>query len=451
MLGFLGCRGNGSGDRAVADAAPSASASPAPKEARADAGDADASAKACPGPDAAKVARFTCDRTRIDADVPPLVDPKKTLAPFYDKVTRLARGLRTDHVRIAMYGDSNLTADATTGRLRRQLQARFGDGGHGYVALARPWAWYSHNDVHHDGKWKMPALKQIATSTHRIDDAHYGFANMASECGIPGCAVWVSTDPQKGAPIGWTASRLELYYLRRPDGGRFEIELDGSVVKTIEAKASTFEAAFERFDVPDAHHELKVKTLGHGPVRLYGVALERSSPSITVDSLGTGSLNLEQLSYPKSDTRRAQLERRAYDLVIIHLGTNVFGTDKENKQNAKVFIDELRAALPGLPIMFMSPPDMVEEGQSHSDPRIKTLTRVFREIAAENDAAFWDYRAAMGGKDAILDFMKKGLAAHDKVHLSKLGDELMADRILCAMWDGLADHLEADANAGCAE
>ena len=62
-----------------------------------------------------------------------------------------------------MYGDSNLTADYLTGRLRRQLQARFGDGGHGYVALSRPWEWYSHNDVHHDGDWKK--WKAVATST----------------------------------------------------------------------------------------------------------------------------------------------------------------------------------------------------------------------------------------------------------------------------------------------
>ena len=156
------------------------------------------------------MARFKCETNIIDAPVPPLVDPKATLASFYERVAGLARGSATDHVRIAMYGDSSLTADAATGRMRRQLQGRFGDGGHGYVALAQPWPWYSHNDVHHDGTWKMPAVRQIAPSNRKIADGHYGFANIASECAVPGCSAWVSTDPQKGSPIGWTASRFDL-------------------------------------------------------------------------------------------------------------------------------------------------------------------------------------------------------------------------------------------------
>jgi lysophospholipase L1-like esterase len=429
---FVGaCRsveGTPARDDGAAPPAPPPSGSASPKEAREAA------------PDAAKVARFICDTTVLDVPVPALVDPKATLAPFYARVEALARGTSKTHVRIGMYGDSNLTADATTGRLRRQLQARFGDGGHGYVALSQPWAWYSHNDVHHDGTWKL--FRQIATSTNKIGDGHYGFANIASECAVPGCAAWVSTDPREGAPIGWTASRFDLYYLKRPEGGRFDVALDGTVVRSIDTRSDDFEAAFERFDVPDAHHELKVLIRGHGLVRLYGVALERETPSIQVDSLGTGSLNLEQMTLPKSDTRRAQLQHRAYDLVIIQLGTNVFGTDAENRKNAKLAIDELRGALPGLPILFLSPPDSVEAGAKQSDPRIVTLGKTMRVIAEENDTAFWDYRAAMGGDRSITAFSKKGLAEWDGIHLKKVGDELMADRMLCALWDGVASHVE---------
>jgi hypothetical protein len=73
-----------------------------------------------------------------------------------------------------------------------------------------------------------------------------------------------------------------------------------------------------------------------------------------------------------------------------------------------------------------------------------------REIAADDDAAFWDWHAAMGGADSILAFIKKGLVEPDRIHLKKSGDELMADRMLCALWDGVAAHVEAHAVAGCA-
>ena len=54
---------------------------------------------------------------------------------------KLARGKATEHVRIAVYGNSNMTMDYMTGAMRRLLQSKFGDGGHGYVAMARPLAW----------------------------------------------------------------------------------------------------------------------------------------------------------------------------------------------------------------------------------------------------------------------------------------------------------------------
>ena len=412
-----------------------------------------AAAPACAALDAAKVARFTPDMSIVDVPIPPVADPAAALASFHARIARLARGAATDHVRIAMFGDSNLTADATTGRLRRQLQARFGDGGHGYVALSRPWEWYSHNDVHHDGTWK--SFKQIATSTNKIMDGHYGFANIASECAVPGCSAWVSTDPRPGAPIGWTASRFELFFLQQPAGGQLDVAIDGNVVRSIDTRAPAFAAGFERFDLPDAHHELKVLVRGHGPVRLYGVALEREKPSIIVDSLGTGSLNFEQLTIVKNDTRRAQLQRRGYDLVIIQLGTNVWGTDAENKRNAKVFVDELRGALPDVPILFVSSPDSMEDAvpgappAHHSDPRVVKMAKTVREIAADNGAAFWDWHAAMGGADSILAFAKKNLVEPDRVHLKKSGDELMADRMLCALWDGVASYVEAHPTAGC--
>ena len=55
----------------------------------------------------------------------------------------------------------------------------------------------------------------------------------------------------------------------------------------------------------------------------------------------------------------------------------------------------------------------------------------------------------MGGDDSILAFVKKGLVEPDRVHLKKSGDELMADRMLCALWDGVASYVEAHPTAGC--
>src|SRR4051812_33772512 len=59
-------------------------------------------------------------------------------------------------VRVTHYGDSPTTADLITGDVRSLLQNLHGDAGHGFVLIAKPWAWYGHTGVTVDGKgWQM--------------------------------------------------------------------------------------------------------------------------------------------------------------------------------------------------------------------------------------------------------------------------------------------------------
>ena len=53
-------------------------------------------------------------------------------------------------VRISHYGDSPITGDMITSTVRRKLQLQFGDAGHGFVLLAKPWGWYQHLGVKHE-------------------------------------------------------------------------------------------------------------------------------------------------------------------------------------------------------------------------------------------------------------------------------------------------------------
>ncbi len=220
-------------------------------------------------------------------------------------------------------------------------------------------------------------------------------------------------------------------------------------MRSVDSRAAEAAAAFERIETTDARHELKVHVQGHGTVRLFGVALERGTPSVVVDALGTGALNMEQMTLVNGASRRAQLARRAYDLVIIHLGTNMYGTDAEHRRATKIVMDDLRAALPGVAILVMSPPDTMEPGTTHADAHIVSMVPILRAIAAESGAAFWDFHAAMGGPKSIQTFVKKGLAWNDLIHLTKPGHELMADRMLCALWDGLGTYLAKHPSAGC--
>jgi lysophospholipase L1-like esterase len=405
---------------------------------------------ACPDIDPARVAPFELDTKTLRARPPAVVDDQRVLAPFYERLAELARGTATNHVRIAVYGDSNMTMDHITGAIRRTMATRFGDAGHGYVALGRPWPWYLHEDVRHDvdlERWHM-----FATSTNRTADGYYGFANIAAETSSPGATTWVRT-ASDAAPIGKTCSRFDVYYLKRPAGGSFRIKIDGKVERTVATASARFESGFEVIDLPDGPHKLECVAVGDGKVRVFGVSLERQPEpgryGVQVDSLGVGALNFEQMQHVDSKTRIEMLAHRKYDLVAFLLGTNMFAPDLHATWVKNVLAD-FRAALPHTPVLILSPPDIVlQPSDQHSDPRIVRLARQMKAIAAEQGAAFWDFREAMGGDASIQTFVQRGLAATDRVHLTRAGGALMGNRLVYALFGDLQPWLRDHPAAGC--
>ena len=53
-------------------------------------------------------------------------------------------------------GDSHTAGDSLAGELRFRLQRAFGDGGHGYLHVGKPWSSYRHRNVRYSirGPWK---------------------------------------------------------------------------------------------------------------------------------------------------------------------------------------------------------------------------------------------------------------------------------------------------------
>ncbi|MEM6294650.1 MAG: hypothetical protein AAGA54_25470, partial [Myxococcota bacterium] len=73
----------------------------------------------------------------------PVADPTgRALHGFHAALRNLADKPEGDRkVRVAFYGASSVAADRYTAYLRGYLQARFGDGGVGFVAVVPLWRW----------------------------------------------------------------------------------------------------------------------------------------------------------------------------------------------------------------------------------------------------------------------------------------------------------------------
>ncbi len=383
----------------------------------------------------------------FDPPVPPIVDPSaRALDPLFERLATLLRGRAQDHVRFAVYGDSNMTKDFITGEMRRILQLKYGDAGHGYLAAGRPWSWYRHMDVE---QWlEKRGWKSYAVSTHSVADHAYGFGGIAAESTSIRARIRMATAPS-GAPVGTRVSRVQVFYLERPKGLPFSVFVDGKNVGDVKTEANALRAATRKFELNDAPHTIEFRA-GGPLVRLFGAALERSKPGVVVDSLGVGGATIGILARMNQDIATASLKQRNYDLIMILTG----GTEDDNDAHdvaLRKFIQLHHKALPHAPILIMSPIDFAYGTRSHPKParRIKGLSARKRRVAAEMGCAYWDFHAAMGGELSIVKFASHKMAWNDLVHLTESGGAFMGRRIVYALWKAFESYLEEHPEAGC--
>src|SRR5262249_35048259 len=179
---------------------------------------------------------------------PLLEDAGGVLDAFYASLWRTEKREEGAVTRIVHYGDSPTTADLITGDVRAQLQQRFGDSGHGFVLVAKPWAWYQHRGIEVSGSgW------QISPASHF--EAHAGLF------GLGGVSFTASRDARTRIQLedpGQTS--FELYYLKQPGGGTVAISADGSPVATMTTEVDAKAAGFYAFTTEEGASELELRT-----------------------------------------------------------------------------------------------------------------------------------------------------------------------------------------------
>ena len=354
------------------------------------------------------------------------------------------RGEANDHIRIAVYGDSNLTMDYLTGQLRRSLQLEFGDAGHGFVALGRPWSHYKHMDVRHGTKGN---LTSYACSTTPVVGHVYGISGIAGESTGVGGRAWVGTVGDR-SPIGQRASRFTVFYEKGDKRGIFEIFANGERLEEVNSHAAETSLGVEHFELPDGPHEIAVvATDRRRRVRFLGLTMERAvEPSFVIDSFGVGSMNTHAQHRQDPAINHEMLKARGYDLVIFATGANdVFSLDTTPKELGEL-IERHRVALPDAPIILFTPSD---RGRDTTFRQTLDVVKQRHQLAKDNRVALWDLFEAMGGENSMGAFKKRGFAIHDHIHMTEAGGAYLADRFRHALWRSLAAYLAAHPQAGC--
>ncbi len=395
----------------------------------------------------------------VGASYRPVEDPSgHALDGFFASLARTEKGEVSAVTRVAHYGDSLVVSDFMSSTLRRRFQQRFGDAGHGFVLTAKPWAWYFHQDVTH---WSSDGWRVHRIVNPRIADELYGYGGATFRTAEGGTRASFGTakslPPGSGEPknekeaYGRRVSRFEVHYLEQPDGGSFDLSVDGKKVQTVSTRApagatgpGAKKLAVAKVSVPDGEHTLDVRALGGSETRFFGTVLERDVPGIVWDALGVNGGRARILDVNEDGHWAEALRIRAPDLVILQYGTNESedtGFPQEQYETSlEAVLRQVRQALPQSSCMVVGPMDRAGYGAGgvETRPIILELNKSQRKIAFKVGCAFWDTFLAMGGPGAMGRWVKATpkLGGGDLTHPTMAGATLLGDLLYAALTNG---------------
>jgi len=388
---------------------------------------AKAAARAKPLSPAAAKARaaardYVFENVASGADIP--VENPGALIPFFEQLYRHQQGELSGPLRILHYGDSHTAADEWTGELRARFQEKFGDGGSGFSLAGRPYNGYRRLDVRSGSTrgWHAEGL------VGHPGDGVYGLGGISLSAKIPREDVYVESD----------ASLFELFYYQQPGGGSLQLYDNGVPVDRIATEGDPG-PAYYRFDASPGPHRLELETLDSRPVRLFGWVAEKLT-GVTYETLGINGAEAPMLLNWNAEIWKSNIERRNPALIVLAYGTNEAGhkiwTLESYRDAFAETIARIRAAAPAATILIVGPPDrdqrvaLGRQGRVWQPmERVDVIIEAQREAARAAGCAFWDFRAKMGGKGSMRQWVAAGMAASDHVHFSAPGYRMLGDAL----------------------
>ncbi|MEO8026626.1 MAG: GDSL-type esterase/lipase family protein [Bryobacteraceae bacterium] len=364
-----------------------------------------------------------------------LLDPSRSLDHFYASLLNTEQGKAGGVTRVLHYGDSPTTADLITADARAMLQKKYGDAGHGFVLIGRPWAWYGHRGIEiTSANWKIDPA-----TTPEIKDGLYGLGGVSFRGG-PGAMARLTLKDRKHTEV-------EIAYLAQPGGGTFTVEADTADVAlgSTDTDSETKGPAFVKYPLPADTKNITIRVKS-GNVRLYGASLTKDTPGIVYNSLGLNGAYVSVLARMFNAQHWTE-ELRHYDpdLVIVNYGTNesVYPKflDSAYEKEMKEIVRRLRGALPRASILVMSPMD---RGQRESGGHIGTvavmprLIALEQQVALETNCAFFNTFEAMGGLGTMGRWYEAEprLVGADFIHPMPAGAKIVGNLLYDALVTG---------------
>jgi lysophospholipase L1-like esterase len=377
--------------------------------------------------------------SRPPARPTPLEHPE-ALHRWFEALARAEAG-EPGVVRTLHWGDSTIAGDGFTSRVRERLQARFGDGGPGFLP------------IHVDPRWQSrPGILRSSEGTWRSDNLTFAGSH-SNRYGLGG--IVSTAEEQASVSLGGPRidggrqpmHRFQVFYQHRPGGGTLRMAPRGAPGAVVSTDGQGVWDGFREIEAPEGSAWFWLQADGDGPVTVYGVALETAGPGLTWEPLGVAGASIVSMrAYQSPAHLERQVKERAPGLLVYQTGGNELGFPDliENeaqgyKETFHVVLRRLREGAPEASCLLIAPLDQAtrQRGRIVSKPTLAVVVEAQRQVAAEAGCAFWDARAAMGGEGSFQRWLEHDppYAWTDLMHLSEEGLDLLGDGFSDAVLD----------------
>lgn len=362
---------------------------------------------------------------------------------FFNALLKLKETPST--VRVLHYGDSQIEGDRITDFIRLKYQSAFGGGGPGWMmpipitqAVGCRVSWSENWDRYTGfaGRDKRVSHNAYGAAAAFCRFAPYQKSNLDSSSIKASLKI---NSNMNGGPRLASYSNVKLFYGNSSRKVKVDLYENG-IFRESDSLDAGGQFRVKNFTVNGYPPMFELKFSGYDSPDVYGVSLQ-SNQGVIVDNFGLrGSSGTFFHMIPASQLQ-AFYDYLNVKLVILQFGGNALPaiTNAELAANygsfMKAQIRILRKLMPGVSILVIGPSDMsVKNGENYeTHPQLENLRDAIRKAAFETNCAFFDMYDCMGGRNSMLTWVEKGIAAKDYIHFSSGGARKIATLLYAAL------------------
>lgn len=320
-------------------------------------------------------------------------------------------------LRIAYFGDSMIEGDLLTQTIRKLLQAQFGGKGVGFVPVYSPVSKFRQTaSVQSSGGWADQNFK-TKTNTRLYLSGHAYFGSPKDYIYVKDNTIRdFAGNTSKSILYGVTENSLSLAvnkeYIKIPPGGAF----NKAVLKN------------------DNNKDIAISNFSDA-LPIYGVTVE-SEDGVILDNFSFRGITGIELKHLDTVFLNEVNLYNHYDLVVFQYGVNMLfrPEDKDFDWYKRAFnpvIKKFKQCFPESDILIVSSADRAfrYENGYESAVGMEPLVNMQAEMAFNNNIAFYNQYASMGGRNSIVRWADSSvaLANKDYIHPNHRGAEKLGE------------------------